>query len=313
MAKPLSMSLAGIVGVVALSAGCATSGSTVDSDPRPRVFVCVPPQAFLVERIAGDTVRLSVLVGPGQSPHTFEATPRQLAALSEARLFLALDFPFEQQLLAKTAATARSMKIVNTAQGVPRRGLTALEAAESGHGLGPAGEQDHDHAPGAVDPHIWLAPRLLIHQAEIVRDALRELDPSHAVDFERNCAQLVDELEALDRLLKHELAVVRGREFFVFHPAWGYFADAYGLQQVAIENEGKEPSIRELARLIDRARAAHARLILVEPQYSRRTADALAREVTARVETIDPYAQDVPQTLKHLAQLILQSNQGALP
>ena len=302
--------LLAVAGFSVVAAGCAPNGAAAGSDPRPRVFVCIPPQAFLVERIAGDRVQLSVLVGPGQSPHTFEATPRQLAALSEARLFLALDFPFEQQLLAKAAATARSMKIVNTAQGAPRRVLTDQEAADAihDHDL-----DDHDHAPGAADPHIWLAPRLLIHQAEIVRDALSELDPAHAAEFDRNCEQLKSELIELDRRLRHELAAFRGREFFVFHPAWGYFADAYGLRQVAIENNGKEPGIRELARLIDRARAAHARLILVEPQYSRRTADALAREVSAQVETIDPNARDVPGTLLRLAELIVAAGQGKLP
>lgn len=302
--------LLAVAGLSVVAAGCAPNRANADSDPRPHVFVCIPPQAFLVERIGGDHFQLSVLVGPGQSAHTFEATPRQLAALSEARLFLALDFPFEQQLLAKTAATARSMKVVNTAQGAPRRILADREAAETGHDHE---SDDHDHARGAMDPHIWLAPLLLIHQAEIVRDALRELDPAHAAEFDRNCEQLKSELIELDRRLKHELAAFRGREFFVFHPAWGFFADAYDLRQVAIENNGKEPGIRELARLIDRARAAHARLILVEPQYSRRTADALAREVSAQVETVDPYARDIPGTLLRLAKLIVESGPGTLP
>lgn len=286
--------------------GCTQSSESAAAGDRPRIVVTLPPEAYLVERIAGERVRVSVLIAPGQSAHTFEAAPRQLAELCTARLYFALDFPFEQQMLGKAAGIAPQLQTISLAAGLARRRLNAAEAEAHEDD----GEAADDHSVNAADPHTWLAPALYAQQAQRVRDALVAQLPAAAGEFNAACEQLCGELAALDQELAQRLAPCRGRAFFVFHAAWGYFADAYGLRQAAIENGGKEPSARELVALIDRARAAGARLILIEPQYSRRAADVLAREIHARVETIDPYAKDVPVTLRKLADLILESQTG---
>jgi zinc transport system substrate-binding protein len=154
------------------------------------------------------------------------------------------------------------------------------------------------------DPHIWLSPRLLKIQAATMARTLGQLDPAHQGDYQRNLEAVVRELDDLDRAIAAKLVASRGKPFFVFHPAWGYFADDYGLRQVAIEVEGKDPTDQELTEVQRAARLAGAQIILVQPEISGRGARAVAAATGARVELADPLAYDVPASLLKVADLI---------
>ncbi len=164
--------------------------------------------------------------------------------------------------------------------------------------------QGHGHDHGAWDPHIWTSPPLVKAMGAQIRDALTARRPAEAARFAANYDAFAAELDALDRELRARLAPVEQRRFLVFHPAWGYFADTYGLTQVAIEYEGKEPGPRALAGLIDAARAAGVRTVLVQPQFSPRAARQVAAAIDGRVEAVDPLSPDYFATLRRLADLI---------
>ncbi|MBA1330785.1 ABC transporter substrate-binding protein, partial [Candidatus Endoriftia persephone str. Guaymas] len=134
------------------------------------------------------------------------------------------------------------------------------------------------------------------------------LAPQHQAKFEHNYQRFAQQLEQLDREIKQQLSGLRSRRFMVFHPAWGYFADAYGLTQIAIEQEGKEPGARALTALIEQARAKQVRVIFVQPQFNRKTAQRLAAAIGGRVEPIDPLAENYIDNLRRVARLIAEAN-----
>lgn len=253
-------------------------------------FVSIPPQAFIARRVGGDFVKVRVLVGPGQSPHAYAPTPKQVAALSGADIFFTIGLPFEERLLKKITGFAAQVRLVDMRGGISLR---------------PADDHDEDgHGQAGRDPHIWLAPQLLKQQAANVCRALQQKDPAHGAAYERNFTQLASELDALDKELSRRLAPCAGRELFVFHPALGYFTDAYKLRQVAIEIEGKEPGSKSFAAIIERARAAGVKTIFIERQFSPKSAKAVAAQIGASVVTIDPLAPDCFENLRDIAEKI---------
>lgn len=259
------------------------------------VFVSISPQAYLVERIGGDRVAVEALVGPGREPHDYEPTPRQMARLTRARLFCRIGLPFETVILKKIATAFPELTVVDTRRNVPLRYFApdAHDGADRG-GHGHGGAQ-------TPDPHIWMSPRLMKIQAETIGAALVRVDPGGTDLYRRNLRTLTDDLDRLDRTLAARLAPWRGGRFYVFHPAFGYFGDAYGLTQVPVELEGKEPSARQLARLIRSAQRDGVRMIFVQPQFARKKAEAVARQIGGVCVPLDPLAADYLSNMERIA------------
>jgi len=259
-----------LLAAVALSAALASR--TDAASARLTAVTGVDPMAFVAERIGGPFVETRVLVGAGQDPHTYEPTPAQMAALAEGGLYLRIGLPFEDTLLERIVGVSPRLTVVDAARGVPRRA-----PAENGQG---------------TDPHIWMSPRLMKVIAANVCDAFATADPVHASDFRRRREALLSDLDALDAEVAAALAPLRGRRLYVFHDAFGYFADAYGLEQVAIETGGREPGPRQVATIIENARRDGVRAIFVQPQFSTVSAQAIASEIGGAVVPFDPLARD---------------------
>lgn len=244
------------------------------------VFVSILPQKYFVERVGGKLVTVSVMVGPGQSPETYEPTPRQMTALSRARLYFSIGVAFEDIWMKRITAANSAMRLVPM-----QRGIALLPLA------GPNGQ------PASTDPHVWTSPPLVKIMAATLRDALIESDPAHRGDYESNHRAFVTELDALDRDIRAILAPARGKPFLVFHPAWGYFAQSYGLRQIPIEAEGKEPGAKSLAHVIELGKREGVKAIFVQAQFSRRTAETVATAIGARVMAVDPLVENYPDNL----------------
>jgi zinc transport system substrate-binding protein len=276
-----------------------------------KVFASILPIAYFVERVGGPNVEASVLVGPGHDPHTFEPTPKVMAKLAQAQLLFKMGFPFEETLIKKIGSTLKNVQVVDLQQGIKLRAMTEEEAEEADHGHGEAEEHEHAHAHGQerehhheagdLDPHTWLDPRLAKIQARTIADTLIRIDPSHQAQYEENLKNFQTDLDAVHEKLTKALAPVKGKRFIVFHPAFGYLGHAYGLKQVPVELEGKEPTARQLARLIERAQKDGVRVIFVEPQFSNKSAEALAKSIGGAVVPLDPLAEDYLKNLQEMA------------
>jgi zinc transport system substrate-binding protein len=160
-------------------------------------------------------------------------------------------------------------------------------------------EGHHEH--GILDPHIWLSPPLVKIQARTILTALQEIDPSHRAVYEANYNQFVSRIDELDAQLKTTFAGKQGLKFMVFHPAWGYFAQAYGLEQMPIEIEGKAAKPARLKELIQHAREKDVKVVFVQPQFSTKSAELVAREIGGQVAFANPLAEDWMGNLREVA------------
>jgi zinc transport system substrate-binding protein len=261
------------------------------------VFVSIPPQKYFLQQIGRQRLDIQVMVQPGASPATYEPRPRQMAAISRTHIYFAIGVPFETIWLNKIAAANPGMQVVHTDRGIPKIPMAANHV-ESEHRR----QKDHQDHHGELDPHIWLSPRLVMTQARTILKALINTDPDHKAVYEANTKVFVAKLAALDADLKDIFAGRREVQFMVFHPSWGYFAGDYGLQQVPVEIEGKDPKPAQLKGLIEHAKRKHIKIIFVQPQFSTRSADLVAKEIGGQVVFADPLASDWSGNLREVAQ-----------
>lgn len=273
------------------------------SSEKLEVFVSIPPQKWICERIGKDLVETYVLVDSGQDPHTFEPRPRQILAFSRASLFFEVGLEFEQEIIRRVGKNSPHLRIVDTTVGI---NWIPMPVSGHEHGHEQKGEDTHTHRT-AFDPHVWLSPRNLELMAAVMAEALANEDPQHRQDYEKNLAELYRELDALDQEIAEKLAPFSHASFFVFHPAFGYFAQSYHLQQVAVETGGKSPTPRQLSLLIRRARAEGIKVIFVQAQFDPKSASAVAAAIGGKVVPLDPLAEDVEANLKIMADRIAQA------
>ena len=275
------------------------------------VFVSIVPQKFFVEKIGGSLVDVSVLVEPGASPHTYEPKPGQMAALSKASLYFAIGVNFEDVWLDRIQAANPALKIVHSEKGVEKIPMMAHhhheDEATSEKDRDHEQVVDHDHEQKGLDPHIWTSPAEVKIIAGNIKEALVQVDPDNRAVYETNYQTFIKELDKVDQELKNVFAGREGMRFMVFHPAWGYLARDYGLVQIPVELEGKEPKPSQLRALIQEARDEDVKVIFVQPQFSTKSAQVIAKAIGGRVVFANPLAYDWLENLRKQAALFKEA------
>lgn len=262
-----------------------------------QVAVSILPQKYFVERIGGRKVQVLSMIPPGASPALYEPSPRQMAALSRCRLYFTIGVPFEKAWVERFKNSNPHLSFI------PIDRWVAKIPIEPKHHGGQRGLGTH-----SLDPHVWLSPPLVILQARVILDALCALAPGECQGFEKNYRKWIHELVDLDLELRQMFPPrMKARRFLVYHPSWGYFAATYGLEQVPMELEGKAPSPKQLARFVKYARKAGFTTIIVQPQFSRRAAELVAKQIGARVVAADPLAYRWEENLLKCARIIRQA------
>ncbi len=286
--------------------------STALAAEKISIFVSIPPQKYHVERIGGEVVAVSVMAEPGDDPHTFDPKPQQMVSLSKAHIYFAIGIGFEKAWLKKIKAVNPRMQIVHTDRGIQKIPMTAHQPHGDnarnhpetlpGYGHSRFASTGQEHHPGSLDPHVWLSPPLVMIQARHILNTLVSIDPAHgavyAANYKNFLIELVDlDLELIDIFSKRG----KGHQFIVFHPAWGYFAHAYGLEQIPIEFEGKDPKPAQLIALIDYAKKHAIKVIFVQPQFSTKSAQIVAQEIGGQVALADSLALDWADNIRRQA------------
>ena len=272
--------------LIAILCGGCTSRRPADGEP---LYVSILPLRSLVQGIVGDDFDIEVLVPPGASPETFEPTPRQFVGLNKARMVFNVGLiDFETMLLAKIEDQA---KVVNLSRGIE---LIAGTCSHGSHG--------HTHTHG-IDPHVWTSPRALQKMAENAYEAIREAYPD-SVKYETNYRLLQQELKALDERTAARIAASDVEYFIIYHPALTYYARDYGLRQIAIEADGKEPSAKQLTQLIRQAREDGVRRILYQSQFPASAVEVIPRDIDAEYAEVDPLREDVIANIEEITGII---------
>jgi len=303
------------------------------------VYATILPQKYFIERIGGDLVDVHVLVQPGANPHMYEPTPKQMAALTRAKVYFAVGVTLEEAWLPRIEGSNRTLVVFHTDAGIEKLSIEAHE--HEGHG----GHDNHDHAThdpsghdhathdhdnehaehgqakhghdshaaeeGMADPHIWLDPLRVKDMAVNIYNGLVSVDPENEAIYKSNLDMFVAEADALHTALQDRLADLSpaNRVFLVFHPSWGYFADRYGLTQIAVEEGGNEPSPTHLAKVIRHCREKGIRVVFVQPQFSQRSAEVIASEIGGHVVPLDPLAEDWEHNLRNAADAFVEGAQ----
>lgn len=274
------------IAALLLAVGCTTPRS---QHAEPTIYVSIAPLRSLVEAITEQDFPVEVLVPAGASPENFELTPKQYIALNEAQwIFSTGLITFETTLLHKLPEGARIIDL--------SRGIEPIAGTCSHHHHG------HAHAHG-VDPHTWTSPRALQVMSRTIYETIHNEHPD-SVRYTQNFNRLQERLEALDRAIEAQITASGVEQFIVYHPALTYYARDYGLHQISIEEEGKEPSAKRLAELIRTARAEGIRTVLVQRQFPRSSVEAVADDMEAEVVEFDPLAENVIENIAHITDLI---------
>ncbi len=255
------------------------------------ITVSILPQKYFVERIAGNLAQVNVMVGPGESPHTYEPQPAQMEALSNSSIYFLIGVEFEEAWIDKFKETSPDTIFIDTSEVVQKIPVVESEEIMDEH-------QEDDHEHGSLDPHIWLSPNNVIQIANAMAAALSEIDPKNSAAYQQNLQDFVIEIDTLDEENRATFEKISSRQFITFHPSWGYFAHDYGLQQIPIEVGGNEPSAQELTALIEFANENNIRIIFASPEFNTRSAETIASEIEGEVILISPLAEDWMENMR---------------
>jgi len=249
----------------------------------------LPEQAF-IQAIGGDKVNVTLMVKPGNSPHTYEPKPSQMKDIARADLYLAMGVEFEKVWLPKFANQNPKMQIIDLSKGIKKYPISGTSSHETEH----------------LDPHIWTSPENVKQIGQHILDALILADSDNQSYYQTNYTHFIQSIEQTDQQLHEILDPLpeTKRKFIVFHPSWGYFARAYHLIQIPIEIGGKSPKPRAVQKLIMQARKLKIHTILTSPEFSDAVAKQIANELKIKVLKISPMNPKWNENLLKLANAI---------
>lgn len=268
------------IAVLLVLTGC--SGAR-DNDRRDTITVSIAPLRYLVEAITGDDFRVEVLIPAGASPETFEPTARQIATMADSRAVYTVGLiPFEQSLIARN------------------RDITPIALCE---GIETLGGHSHDGHSHGVDPHIWTSPRELRTMAANLHQSLKRLFPDSTA-YDIRYKELDERLAELDQYISERISASGTRYFLIYHPALTYYARNYGIEQVAIEQEGREPSAKHITRIIEQASHDSIGHVLYQRPYPATVVGTVTESIGAEAVEIDPLAENIDSSLRSITAII---------
>lgn len=262
---------------------------------KPVVIASIAPVEYLAKAVGGDKIEVQSLAKG--DVHSYEPKPNDMKAVAKARIFIAAGLEFEESWIPRFKASAKNLVVVKSDAKIAKLKEERGEQVEHG-------EKHEAHA----DPHVWLNPMLAITMARNISDALIDMDKANKDFYLENFQKLMNDLLAFDESAKNELAGLKNRKFVVYHPAWGYFAAHYDLEQISIERNGKEPKIDEMASTLKMIKDENIKVIFADPNRSQKSAQILASQTGAKVELLDPLGYNLLENLKIAVGAIKDAN-----
>lgn len=281
--------------LVALTWSCGES-----KDREKTISVSILPQRYFVERIAGDYVKVNVMIPPGANPAVSDLSTEQLKALHNSSVYFAVGYlPFEVgNLYPFLEKQEKHIRLIKQSEGMDLAEGACDHDHDHDHG-------DHDHA-GNFDPHVWMSPRYAGMMARTICEVLSEKFPEKKAEFEENFKRLKQEIDSIDAEARRIIPGKQNKTFLIYHPALTYLARDYGMEQIAIEDEGKEPNPTHLKSVIDTCRAKGIKIVFIQNQFDVANAKSIAKEIDGEVIAIDPLTPDWKKEMESLLQIIEQ-------
>lgn len=261
---------------------------TSTADEENIVNVSILPLKYFTEQLAGDFVKVNVMIPQGANPSTYEPTPRQISLLSRSDAYLGIEpLIFEKTWMQRFKASGKDMKYYDLSRDI--------KLISNKHG---------NHSHGAADPHIWISPKTVKILVKNMRDAFIELYPEHQETIKENYGAVQKLINQKDQFWQKTFKEKENISFLIFHPALGYLARDYGLDQLIIQHEGKEPSPKDLRRITQKAKEKNVNRIFVQQQFDVRNAKTIANELDMEVTVINPLSEDWPGEIEKIGKAL---------
>ena len=269
------------------------------ADACPTIAVSIEPLRYVVEAVAGEKFQVVTLMPQGASPETYEPTPRQMTSLSNCALVMRCGtLGFEQTQLPKMVKTTPKTKLISLSTNI-----TPIEEEAHTHGhsskKASANSQELSHS---IDPHLWMSARNLSQMAANAAQALGKADPQNASYYQQRLQQFQKKMARLDIELKQTFSTAKQKAFLIYHPALGYLAQQYGLKQLPVEHDGKDPSAAYMQQLIAQCKSQGVKVAFISKEHTGKAAQRIAQEAQMRVVSINPLAYDVAEQMRLIAQ-----------
>lgn len=280
------------------------SGLCILLNANINVSVSVIPQAFFVKQIAGDLVNVNIMVDKGKGPETYEPSIKQLKSLSKSDVYFFIGIPFENAWLERFKGVNPNMKIVQPLQkGILEEYLAKYEDNDNHHDHEKhySDEKHHHHSP-----HIWLSFVLSKAHAKQIAQTLIEIDPKNTQIYNKNLEKFLSEIDEAYEDSK-KMFENNKKSFLVFHPAWEYLANELNIKEYSIEKEGKEAKINHTKKILNIIKQNNIKVIFVQPQFSQKSANAIAKEANLKVKIADPLSYDWLNNLKNFLKEIAKN------
>lgn len=292
--KPKSKiaAIALIASVTLLGSSCSRTPAvqlSSQSSEKPTVAVSIVPEATFAKAVCGNLADVVTAIPPGSSPETYEPTPKEMTSLSRAQIYFAIGVPAESAGILPKVSDIKTMKVVKLQDEVAKV------------------YTDRKFESGGRDPHIWLSPKRVKVMVKVMAQELEAIDPSHSSQYQKNEQAYEKKMDTLDTKIQTILSGVKSRTFIVFHPAFGYFADDYGLKMTALEQDGKEATAQRMQQIVDLAKADGTKTVFYQEEIDSKQAKALAEEIGGKTTALAPLAADYENNLIKMAQTIASS------
>lgn len=281
--KKLMRTLLGLILAFCLmsSAGCGNSENLGDkSAEKPIIAVTIVPEQTFVEAVCGDLAEVVTMVPPGNSPENYEPTAEIMEKFSDASLYFSIGVPTEETNILPNVGDIKVISLQDKVAAI---------------------YPDRIFESGGRDPHIWLSPKRVIIMIETIANEMSALDPENETTYNKNAEAYIEQLEALDNQIAAALDGVQNMKFIVYHPAFGYLADDYGLEMYALEEEGKEATAQHLQKMIDLAKAENIKVIFYQDEIDSSQSEAFAEELGGKTIQLSPLAANYIENLKNMA------------
>jgi zinc transport system substrate-binding protein len=274
-----------IAGLNSCNSGFRKNGDAI-------VSASILPLEYFIDRLTGGNLDVNVMVPPGSSHATYSPTTAQFKKLSDSGIYFRIGhLGYEQAWIGRLQEINPDMRVVNLSEG-----LELIRGEEIDHG-------DHVHE-GGIDPHIWMSPAVMLNMLPTIKNAIIEVYPSMAEEVSMNYEALYNDIARLDAEMKVLTASLTHRRFMIFHPALSYMARDYGLEQIAVERGGKEPSPAMLSHIIREARQHEIPVIFIQQEFDLRSAQLISQETEAALVQINPLDYEWQQSMEELMQVL---------
>lgn len=304
-----------VLSIIMLSTfvGCnILSAEQGNNDSKITVVVSIVPEATFVEAVAGDLVEVVIVIPPGNSPANYQPTTMEMQALSDADLYFVMQVPTEEaNILPNIFDFNENIVLVNLRDAVSEEyPLRYMESHEDEHieehEKNENVEHDDEHTD-TIDPHIWLSPKRVIIMVQTIADELSKLDEENASVYQANAKEYIENLVLVDKEIKGIVDRMENKAFMIYHGAYGYFADDYGLEMISLEADGKSATAVKMQEVIEYAKEKGITSIFYQEEFDDRQAETIAEEIGGMVKKATPLSKDYIQGLRDFA-YVLGSN-----